>query len=489
MSEPSFGIVFTALMGFPPLGRQEPINIATRIGVLTNTKGAPTVQRLTNGASQVFYFEAAGGKQQLTNGRGQYLCATSDSPNVFFSIQPMADREWVVAPAWGPMTVVAEDGRTRLPSVQLYHLANRTGPGDPNQQYLHINQSNATVWVSNGIWYAGAGGGGGSVIALWIPWDATDCCANSGESTSGAYECRPKYSSITSGQTACLGTRMYDCSRRTKDGFKDPKCGPAAGSFARNSYNNGPMGNFINWYQTQFPYYKDTPDPLFSQALPGTAGLPDGVCTGPMLGACDQVLGRICAPYDRTDLLADPELQELCGCHMGPSAPGRPTYPYPQAKFSCDPICLNAGTIPNGAAPTCTQSVCVMDNIAVNIINSSTGNVSFDQVCSGCGGSGDENCVCYISDVAVNVINSHTGSLNLSQNCGSCYTFPKGDPTNVTKVDCGTFFPTPSGGGGGGGGGSNDEKLVLFGAAGCVGLALLVLAVALIYHYTRKKAT
>lgn len=130
-----------------------------------------------------------------------------------------------------------------------------------------------------------------------------------------------------------------------------------------------------------------------------------------------------------------------------------------------------------------------MDNIAVNIINSSTGNVSFDQVCSGCGGSGDENCVCYISDVAVNVVNSHTGSLNLSQNCGSCYTFPKGDPTNVTKVDCGTFFPTPSGGGGGGGGGSNDEKLVLFGAAGCVGLALLVLAVALIYHYTRKKAT
>jgi hypothetical protein len=84
------------------------------------------------------------------------------------------------------------------------------------------------------------------------------------------------------------------------------------------------------------------------------------------------------------------------------------------------------------------MNVCVMDDITVDLINSSTGNITFNQVC-GCPGG---KCICYMAEDAINEINSISGQIDISQNCSNCATFNQ-DPRNSQPSNCSGSNPNP----------------------------------------------
>src|SRR6185312_7558221 len=157
------------------------------------------------------------------------------------------------------------------------------------------------------------------------------------------------------------------------------------------------------------------------------------------------ILDGMCYPFTRDDLAKDPTLQKLCGCHMATCegtgacpAPGVPASPnlrefdwqshkitntnqYPYTNYSlpfqCDPFCSTGDAITN-QGQVCDQSVCIIDNTTVDLADSRTGNIEFNQVCS-CESS---NCVCYIANTMFEGSNSTIlGDLDINQNCTSCY--------------------------------------------------------------------
>ncbi|HMP30963.1 MAG TPA: hypothetical protein PKD85_15255, partial [Saprospiraceae bacterium] len=179
-------------------------------------------------------------------------------------------------------------------------------------------------------------------------------------------------------------------------------------------------------------------------------------------GFCDLILNQYCAQFTREDLLNDKVLQNICGCHLTGGTGGRETeggltgmgtptpnnqYPYPGVTTACDPICNFSNTIPY-STQTCSSTICILDKVNINIIDSNVGgDVNINQVCEG-GGEGKKS-DCYISGVDIDSIRSSTGGVVLNQGCSACFAFcpndewGSGGPAGAVKVDCndpaGTF--------------------------------------------------
>jgi len=149
-------------------------------------------------------------------------------------------------------------------------------------------------------------------------------------------------------------------------------------------------------------------------------------------GACDAILKQKCAGVTREELSNNVNLASLCGCHM-------PDIQYESfSQFGiqreCDPVCalgtavhLHDTTTSNPAAfIKCNQSICVIDDVTLNILAGSvTGDISFSQACSSCSdGGGNGSCRCYITDTTITAIDSLIGNVSFQQQCGNtplCY--------------------------------------------------------------------
>lgn len=149
-------------------------------------------------------------------------------------------------------------------------------------------------------------------------------------------------------------------------------------------------------------------------------------------GACDDVLKTKCAGVTREELSNNVNLASLCGCHM-------PDIQYESfSQFGiereCDPVCalgtavkLHDTTTSNPARfIKCNQSICVIDDVTLNILAGSTvGDISFSQACSSCSdGGGNGSCRCYITDTTITAIDSLIGNVSFQQQCGNaplCY--------------------------------------------------------------------
>lgn len=149
-------------------------------------------------------------------------------------------------------------------------------------------------------------------------------------------------------------------------------------------------------------------------------------------GACDSILRQKCSGVTRTELSNNVNLAGLCGCFM-------PDIEYESnSQFGiqreCDPVCalgtavhLHDTTTSNPSAfIKCTQSICVIDDVTLNILAGSvTGDISFSQACSSCSdGGGNGSCRCYITDTTITAIDSLIGNVSFQQQCGNtplCY--------------------------------------------------------------------
>lgn len=226
----------------------------------------------------------------------------------------------------------------------------------------------------------------------------------------------------------------------------------------------------------------DTSNPNYS---PFQENIRD-LCIDPAVpGICEPSLNLLCSNYSRTQVEESNILSDLCGCYVPPDQTiieytlgSTPCLTGQQPCVSCipgqtgcsslpacDPLCRRSTTSqkanpPDGNFITCPVSICAIDEVTVNK------DVTFNQVCSGCGAGG---CICVISGVNTDQVASGIGlGTNFNQFCGSnsvCITNgiagPCPDPEDLPLP---TFSTLPS-----------------WGILAIVGISLLMLGIAIFF--------
>jgi hypothetical protein len=187
---------------------------------------------------------------------------------------------------------------------------------------------------------------------------------------------------------------------------------------------------------------------------------------GSVAGVCDGSLTGVCSEYTRDEIFGfykkylelsvsnDPNdiaksvvyknLYQACGCHLSPNQYTKwNNLGVDGVNVSCDPLCMLPNVVPqfaNGVQSKCSQNLCILDNISIDIINSQTGDINFNTLCGGsCSGG---NCRCIFSNINVLQTGSTVGNINFTQSCGgNCSTPDPSSPGNFIQVDCKTGQP------------------------------------------------
>jgi hypothetical protein len=195
-------------------------------------------------------------------------------------------------------------------------------------------------------------------------------------------------------------------------------------------------------------------------------------------GLCDLTLSGICRNQTTGVLLSNPGLIPWCGCYLSNEEYSVYADEF-QVPKECTPICARQGNIkpglPNHSAfEVCTDNICLLNDVAIQIANAEIGDIDFSQICGGCGidsrttavetaktsstnssggntinsvttmanRSESSSCVCIIENNTVDVMNARLGGINLKQHCGgdsTCYATGKNGVKSV--VDCSTGKP------------------------------------------------
>lgn len=143
---------------------------------------------------------------------------------------------------------------------------------------------------------------------------------------------------------------------------------------------------------------------------------------------CQQGLEASCRNLDIDTVSSDIELADWCGCYMANSQYEEYVDNFGVNK-TCTPPCnrnssIKQVNIDNSYIP-CTQGVCIIDDVTINIANSSGGEINFEQFCTGCGQvegdglSSGGNCSCIINDATIEVANSRFGEISIQNKCGT----------------------------------------------------------------------
>lgn len=202
------------------------------------------------------------------------------------------------------------------------------------------------------------------------------------------------------------------------------------------------------------------------------------LCTNPTLpGICDKFLGGTptdpagptgyCTGFTREDAINSATIRNFCGCYVPPDpqylqytlgspecligAPGctagcEAGTPGCTGQPACDPLCHRALTAPKAYIPTgdiigCPQTICVIDNVVINAINTEIQEgINFNTICSGCvGPSGGDGCLCIVSGTNISATMAQIGiGTNFNFFCGTgsvCLVEDTGG-TTATPVPC-----------------------------------------------------
>lgn len=176
-------------------------------------------------------------------------------------------------------------------------------------------------------------------------------------------------------------------------------------------------------------------------------------------GACDAYLcNKLCPSFSYGFLSNNPAVTDWCGCYITPDnadtlfeniTPNQVTPDDERGANPCYPLCHRIETIPlfsieDGSEYECSTSVCVIDNVTINAVNSSVGNVNITQICPSC--SPDRLCECIISSNDLpNTFEELGISASYSSYCGEngqCYVL---NPDNsLTPVNCTDYLTNKS---------------------------------------------
>jgi hypothetical protein len=165
-------------------------------------------------------------------------------------------------------------------------------------------------------------------------------------------------------------------------------------------------------------------------SVPGTIGynpfqdyLYNICCQVPII--CSGSLDSICSIYSAQRLSFDPDVANWCGCYLPDQEYASYVDAY-QINKECTPMCNRLTTIPivNGAnsAILCTQDICIIDDISINLNNtSSNGGINISQLCGNCSGTfgSRSTCSCIIQNNTIEGANAVIGNINLNEACSS----------------------------------------------------------------------
>ena len=261
------------------------------------------------------------------------------------------------------------------------------------------------------------------------------CCSQAGPKNPG--DCAVGYCAMG---PSCVNDMARICKAQIlKNGMWDDRCA---------IYYGGQIGNateatlsFAQIMESQIKTTSYTPNNPFNDIM-------TDVCPK-LQGACDDSLVQYCAGTQRGEMLMDPKLAAICGCFMPPD---NNHYPFfnKQIPVECDPVC-NIAKIQQtsqGKPLLCGKTVCIIDDVSFNIINSSGGNITFNQLCGNCStnqGADSTGCgQCYIDGLSSNEINSViTNGVTIDQMCGQCFAAGT-NPEQATTIPCGGTGPNSS---------------------------------------------
>lgn len=152
---------------------------------------------------------------------------------------------------------------------------------------------------------------------------------------------------------------------------------------------------------------------------------------------CRSDLFGLCSRYTLTDVNANRNVAELCGCFLSSAD----IYEYSATGIAreCIPPCTNMNAVKLATGPgaggivPCTSGICVIDDVAINIARSKGGNIDVSQTCVNC--SGAATCRCDIYNVDIDITGAEFENINLSQECfgtANCY-----DKRTGLQIPCG----------------------------------------------------
>ena len=157
--------------------------------------------------------------------------------------------------------------------------------------------------------------------------------------------------------------------------------------------------------------------------------------------ACNEGLNTLCAKYTRESASGNGNIADFCGCHMIPSTYAVYANQYAIGK-ECDPLCARTTTVPftnaDGIVQDCKSNICIIDDVTLNLTNTSVGDINFKQACGGC--TGTASCQCSISGLSLTTAEAELGNIDLEQYCQSGVTCYRANPTDpnlpAVEVDC-----------------------------------------------------
>lgn len=176
-------------------------------------------------------------------------------------------------------------------------------------------------------------------------------------------------------------------------------------------------------------------------------------------GLCSQMLQQFCSSATADGMSRHVGTLPWCGCYMPDEQYQKYTDVY-QINKECTPMCNNDIAIPlpdtvGTGRKTCTQSICIIDDVSINLARTRIGGgssgvgINVANICNSCGsasavtggGTVISRCDCQLSNITLNAIDSQIGgSVNITNGCRSteCFLEKKLDDGTVTKipVDC-----------------------------------------------------
>lgn len=186
---------------------------------------------------------------------------------------------------------------------------------------------------------------------------------------------------------------------------------------------------------------------------------------------CQNILKTTCAKVTPDTFKFNPEALNWCGCYMDTQSNQNAYAAYTEFSISkeCTPYCNAVDVIPSiddiGNIKTCNQSVCMIDNVALNLAKSKVvgGAITFNQICTSCsaaGGNGTNtntsssnggeqvitnnvtsSCQCIMNNLNLTTIGATiSGGINISEACNGnakCYNTQTLDGIQQSvEVDC-----------------------------------------------------
>ncbi|SPN79334.1 Transmembrane domain-containing protein [Cedratvirus Zaza IHUMI] len=139
-------------------------------------------------------------------------------------------------------------------------------------------------------------------------------------------------------------------------------------------------------------------------------------------GVCSSYLQDFCSTYNGQVILSNPSLAKWCGCYLPDQEYARYVNEYSVNK-ECTPYCIREESVPlanpaGNSFLTCAQNVCILDDVAISLQNSSVrGGANFRQICGDCGSGG--RCSCVTSNINLTLVNSQVQGIDFTQNCSA----------------------------------------------------------------------